>query len=318
MTDTSIRQRFADALDGLIEHVKKDRSVLAALLCGSLSHDTVWSKSDIDLVLITIDDKKLDASSVALNADGVNIHAFLMSRTAFRKAVEGAIRSSFTHSFLTKGRLLYTHDPTIAQLCDTLKDVGERDRQLQLLAAGTNALGPLYKAHKWLTTRGDLDYTALWILYAATPVAKIEVLNAGLLVDREVIPQALALNPGFFKTIYTDLLNTRKSRECVEAALEAIDTYIADRAPRLFAFLIEYLEEVGEVRSATEIEAHFSRNFGIEEMTTACEYLADGGMLGKAATPVRLTRRSNVDVQELAFFYLDLKSGGIDAKSRGA
>ena len=33
-----------------------------------------------------------------------------------------------------------------------------------------------------------------------------------MLADREVIPQAMKLNPAFFKIIYTDLLNTRKSR----------------------------------------------------------------------------------------------------------
>ncbi len=58
----------------------------------------------------------------------------------------------------------------------------------------------MYKAHKWLITRGDLDYTALWILYCANALAKIEVLEAGLLADREVLPQALKLNPSFFKT----------------------------------------------------------------------------------------------------------------------
>ena len=44
-------------------------------------------------------------------------------------------------------------------------------------ARGTCALPPLYKAHKFLDTRGDLDYTALWILYAATPLAQIEVIS---------------------------------------------------------------------------------------------------------------------------------------------
>jgi len=39
-------------------------------------------------------------------------------------------------------------------------------------------------------TRGDLDYTALWILYAANAAARIEVMGARLLADREVIPQA--------------------------------------------------------------------------------------------------------------------------------
>ena len=63
----------------------------------------------------------------------------------------------------------------------------------------THALPPIDKAHKWFVTRGDLDYTALWILYAATPLARIEVIGARLLADREVIPQAMKLNPAFFQ-----------------------------------------------------------------------------------------------------------------------
>ena len=50
----------APRVDRLVEQLKQDRSVLAAVLCGSLSHDTVWAKSDIDLVLVTIDDRKVD------------------------------------------------------------------------------------------------------------------------------------------------------------------------------------------------------------------------------------------------------------------
>ena len=80
MRKEPIEERFREALDALVEQVKEDRSVLAAILCGSLSHDTVWAKSDIDLVLVTIDDKKVEAGDLALYADGVNVHAFLVPR----------------------------------------------------------------------------------------------------------------------------------------------------------------------------------------------------------------------------------------------
>jgi len=301
----SIQKKFAEALDELVAQVKQDRSILAAILCGSLSHDTVWAKSDIDLALVTIDDKKLDRSHVSLYASGVNVHAFLMPRADFRKTVEGAVRNSFMHSLLAKGRLLYTHDESIAGLCARLHEIGERDTQMQLLAAGTQALGPVDKAHKWLVTRGDLDYTALWILYAATPLARIEVIGARLLADREVIPQAMNLNPAFFKTIYTDLLNAKKTRKNVQAALDAVDGYLDDRAATLFGPVLDHLREVGEARSSTEIEAHFKRNFDIEGVTTACEYLADKGLIAKVSTPVQLTKRSNVLAQELAFVYME-------------
>ncbi len=207
-----VQDQFQSALDALVEQVKRDRSILAAILCGSLSHDTVWSKSDIDLVLVTIDDKKTDRNGISLYADGINVHANLMARADFRKAVEGSLRNSFIHSFLAKGRLLYTHDETIAALCERLTAPGERDTRVQLLAAASHALPCLYKAQKWLITRGDLDYTAVWILYAANALARIEVLQAGLLVDREALPLALKLNPSVFKIVYTDLLGSRKSR----------------------------------------------------------------------------------------------------------
>lgn len=310
MENQSLQQKFSDALDTLIAEVRADRTILAAILCGSLSYDTVWAKSDVDLVLVTMDDRKAEAEALSLNADGVNIHALLLSRTQFRQTVEGTLSNSFMHSFLAKGRLLYTHDQTIAALFGQLQNLGARDTQRQLLRAAINALPPLYKAHKFFLTRGDLDYTALWILAAATPLAQVEVMSAGLLADREVILQAVQLNPAFFQTIYTDLLNTKKTRKNVQAALAALDAYVAERAPALFALVLEHLRAVGEARSCTEIEDHFRRNFNIEGVTTACEYLADQGLLGKAATPVRLTKKSNVTVQELAFFSLEESSDG--------
>ena len=300
-----VRGKFSAALDALIEQVKLDRSILAAILCGSLSHDTVWAKSDIDLVLITIDDKKAAREGLSLYADGIYVHAVMFPRADFRKLVEGSVRNSFQHSFLAKGRLLYTHDETIARLCAQLHVIGERDTQLQLLAAGCHALPSIYKAHKWWITRRDLEYTALWILHAANSLARIEVIDARQLADREVLPQAMKLNPAFFKTIYSDLLNTKKTAKNVQAALAAVDSYVEKRAATLFGAIMEHLREVGEARSVTEIEDCFRRNFGIEGVSTACEYLADQGLIGKAQLPVKLTKRSNIEVQELAFFYLD-------------
>jgi hypothetical protein len=304
MGKPDVHGAFSEALDALLEQVRQDRSILAAILCGSLSHDTVWEKSDIDLTFVTIDDKKIPSAGISLNSNGVNIHACLMPRAEFRKTVEGAIHNSIMHSLLAKGRLLFTHDDTIADLFSRLQGIGQRDTQVQLLSSAMSALYAIYKAHKWFTTRGDLNYTALWVLYAATPLAKIEIIGRRLLADREVLPQALQLNPDFFKTVYIDLLNTKKTIKNVKAALDAIDRYLAERASMLFAPLLDYLREVRETRSCTEIETHFERNLGIRNVTTACEYLADQGLIGKASTAVRLTKRSNVDVQELAFFHL--------------
>jgi hypothetical protein len=301
-TPSATYQRFTTALDRLVAQVKEDRTVLAAILCGSLSHDTVWARSDIDLVLVTADERQSNRRSATLDADGIPVHALLFPRGEFRQEVEAARQNSFVHAFMAKGTLLFTHDPTIAGLMDRLRVIGDRDTRVQCLAATAAALGCLDKARKWLVTRGDLEYTALWILYAASPIARLEIVQRKLLADREMIPQAAALNPALFRVIYSDLLNAKKTRTNVERALETLERYIRDRASELLALVIDHLSEAGEARSCPELEDHFKRHYGIADVTTACEYLASEGLIGRASLPLRLTRKSTTAVQELAFF----------------
>jgi hypothetical protein len=90
----------------------------------------------------------------------------------------------------------------------------------------------------------------------------------------------------------------------VETALCTAETFLAGRAPKLFAPVMDHLREVGEARSSTEIDAHFKRNFNTESVTGVCEYLADLGLISKVSTAVQLTKRSNISVQELAFAYI--------------
>jgi hypothetical protein len=199
--------------------------------------------------------------------------------------------------------MLYTHDPTIADLFGRLASRGQRDTAILMLQAATGVLPSLYKARKWLETRGDLAYTSLWILFTAVPVARMEVIAAGQLPDREVVPQAARLNPALFTTIYTRLLGEGTGKAAVEEALDTVERYMRARAARVFAPVVDYLREAGDVRSSRDIEDHFKKTFDVEGITIVCEYLADEGIIGKASTPVLVTKRSSVPLEELAFFY---------------
>lgn len=304
MANPDLHARFTRALDALTADIREDRSILAAILCGSLSHDAVWEHSDIDLVLVAVDDKKIEQFATSLDADGLNVHAVVIPRAQFRKIAEGAVRNSFMHSLLAKGRLLYSHDESIEQMCAGLRDIGSRDSAIGVFHAGMGALSSLYKVHKFFRTRDDLHYVTLWILYTATPIAQIEIISRQLLADREVIPQAQKLNPSLFSTIYSDLLDNPPSRDRIMRAIDALDQYMRERARMLFAPIFEHLEEVGEARSVTELDSHFARNFGVEHVSTACEYLADQGIITQVSISRQLTRRSNVSVPEQAFVYL--------------
>ena len=297
------RQRFEAALDTLVEEIREDNHILAAILCGSLSHDEVWDKSDIDLVLVCTDDKKTKSHEVALVEDDINIHTTVQPRAEFRRRLESSVRNMFGHSLFAKARLLYSRDPSIDAIFAELGKIGGRDSQVQAMHAAQHALASLYKARKWYEIKDDASYTALWILITARALAEVEVGLNGEIVDREALVDALRLNPDLFRLVYSDLLEDGVTREALTKALDAIDAYLEPRAEQLFAPVLDYLDAAGgEPRSATDISHHFRRHYDMEHVVIACEWLSDIGVIEKASTPVKLTTRSQVDVEELAFF----------------
>lgn len=308
MSDDPVQARFERAIEALVARVREDPTVLAVVLFGSLAWDTVWEKSDIDLMLVTAEprsaaEKKLISRFLALVEQDVNIHAQLMPRSDFTRMIEGALRSSFLHSAFARSKLLHTRDKTLRELYRSVQRLGARDRAVQLFAAASGILPLLDKAQKFCRVKRDAHYSALWIAHAYDGLAKIEIYRHGQVAGRESIHQALALDPGFFGAVYTDFLDARKTLPRVEAVLERIDGYLAHHQDEVFAPLFDYLNEAGEVRSASEIDAYFRRHMNLPHAVLACEWLADRGAITKASAPVRLTRRSPAPCDELAFFY---------------
>lgn len=292
---------FTAALDSFIAKVKQDRYIIAAILFGSLSHDTVWRKSDIDIMLVGREEKP--GTYFSLVENGINIHAVLIPRSKFKQTIERSLHGSFMHSSFALSTLLFTTDDTIRAYYLDVKRIGSRDRQMRLMAAGAAALSTLAKAEKWLLTRGDVAYSFLWIMYALEHLAKIEVLLQGELTTREVIPQALKLNPAFFNPAYHDLIHQPKDEGTIKHALALINAYIEDRVAQLFGPLLDYLRQEGGVRTTTELDGYFSKQAQTESLGTAYEWLADKGIIQKVPSPVRLTPKSQIVLDEAAYYY---------------
>jgi uncharacterized protein len=292
---------YNQALDSFVARVRQDRYILAAILFGSLSHDTVWRKSDIDIILVGRDETAV--RSFSLIEQGVNIHAMLFSRSMFKKSLEGSLHGTHMHSSFALSTLLYTTDDTIRAYYDGVRQLGARDRQMRLLVAGHSALYTHAKAEKWLVTRNDIEYCFLWIMYTVEHLARIEVLLQDQLTGREVIPQALKLNPEFFRMIYTDLIHQPKDAMVIRAAIDQISSYIDSKVRILFGPVLEYLQHEGGIRTTSEIDLYFKDQIQDSTLVMVYEWLADKGIIRKLPAPVRLTRKSQIALDEAAYYY---------------
>ena len=301
-TPGAIKARYQAALDSFVAKVRQDGYIIAAILGGSLSHDQVWEKSDIDILLVGRSEKAPERFYYLVE-DGINIHTWLLSRSRFREQIERALQSSFFHSYFSKSTLLFATDETIAEYYANIQRLGARDRELQLLKAGSNVLPILAKAEKWLYVKRDPAYSFLWLMYMVAGLATIEVIAAGEITGREVVQQAMRHNPAFFQAIYFDLIAQPVDEAAVARALRLINEYLEARMPMLFKPILEYLGAAGGARTATELETHFCKKLQTETIGPAYEWLAEKGVIQQVATPLRLVEKSRVTVDEAAYYY---------------
>ena len=255
-------QKFTAALDALVEQIKEDRSILAVILCGSLSHDTVWAKSDIDLVLVTIDDQKVEAGrhrALRRRRERPRVADAAREVPGNGRRLDHATPSS-THSWRRDGCSIRTTRPSRGS-ARTLSEHWRSRHAIPAAQRGDRArCACIHKAHKWFVTRGrsglhravdplcgdaaraDRDHRA-WPAGRPRGGATSADDQSGVL-------------PGH---LHRDAQHEEDDHDAVHAALDAIDAYVGERADLLFAPIVEYLRDAGEARSATEIESHFTQ-----------------------------------------------------------
>ena len=301
-----IEKQYHEAVDALVEKVQKDPYILAAIVAGSFSYAQVWEKSDLDVELIGREAIRPTQSFFSLVENGVNIHASITPRNAFKQNIESAQQGSFMHSYFSHSTLLFSRDDSIQEWYDknaNRNNIGERDKQFQLLNVVASILPSLVYAEKQFYVNKDCLTTFLSILTVVQGLARIEVLLNDEIPAREVIQPALRYNPDFFNRVYTDLLNCEKNEAVIQDALDAINGYL-DARQFIFQPVLDYLTEQQAPRSVTELNADFGRSLHDEEsLDMVCQWLAWKGTIRQIAVPMKLTAKSQIAVEEPAYYY---------------
>ena len=310
-----IEQQYQEAVEAFVEKVQKDPYVLAAIVAGSFSYAQVWEKSDLDVEIIGKDAIRPTQSFFSLVENGVNIHANITPRNAFKQSIESAQQGSFTHSYFSHSTLLFSHDASIQEWYDknaNRNNIGERDKQFQLLNVIAYTLPRLVYAEKQFYVNKDCLTCFLSLLNVVQGLARIEVLLNDEIPAREVIQPALRYNPDFFNRVYTALINCEKNEVVIQDAFDAIHDYLDERQ-FIFQPVFDYLAEQKAPRAITELNVDLGRRLhdgeGIpdfvdeELLDLVCQWLAWKGVIRQVSIPLKLTAKSQIAVEEPAYYY---------------
>lgn len=303
--------KFQAALDRLIERVAEDRYILAVVLVGSLSSETIWSRDSIGLWIIEADgvsrrlrsDGNEERIYRMLVEDGINLHAQVIPRSRFKMMVEGASRTAFSCNFFSHRKLVYCNDPSIDNWFESANQVATKDRERELLTFSTWTIHAHRHAQKRLTLKQDIALSFQSTLEAAHSVAYTEIIRIGQVWEQDAIYKAIDLNPKLFQRIYLDILADPRNRKTLESALDGIDAYLDEHHTIHLKPLLHFLRKENRAVPLSEISDTFAFSSVYPwHIESACEWLERKGGLQKLSAPFKLTKRSQEPVEEPAYF----------------
>ena len=309
MIDNSkVRKQYEEALEGFIEQVKEDDSITAAILFGSLVKGVVWEKSDIDLVLITKDQKTPYRDFWLMDGD-INIQVSVFTRNAFIRYQQKSLQGSSAHHVLSTSKVLFSSDATLDEFIESMKNFGSRDFELQMLRIVTFVTGDLEKAEKFLLVKDDLIQSYLFVTRLLDNLASVVVMLNGAVPGRESVEQAMQFEPKLFDKIYSQVILKETTKDNLLEIIEVIRDYLIKNTPIIFRPVIEYLKKESTFRSVTEIAHFLNKRLNISWWQTAGavgigNWLASQGYCERVASPTRLTLRSHNEVSEIGYYYI--------------
>jgi uncharacterized protein len=302
--------RFEKALALFLDRVRSDPNLLAAVLVGSLSAETVWRRDAISLWLIEKDGvtKRLRADGEdprvfrTLVETGVNLHVELIPRTKFKRMVEGSARTAFHYSFFARRKLVYCRDPSLAKWFEEADTLARRDQERELCIATTWLIHAQRHAAQLLEHDRDLDLLFQELLGGAHCVAAAEVIASGDVHEGLLIHRGLELAPVLMREVYLELLTTSRTAANLGKILARLDRYLEEHAEARLQPVLRYLRKEKRLVPLSELADHFAHSQLYPwHLESACEWLERKGRLGKFSAPFGLTKLSRVEVEEPAY-----------------
>ncbi|MHA2033109.1 MAG: nucleotidyltransferase domain-containing protein [Candidatus Kariarchaeaceae archaeon] len=300
---------YHNALESFLEQIHEDKSIIAAILFGSLVDGDVWEKSDIDITLITSDEQTPYKNYWLMDdAFDRSIQVTVYSRNQFKREIEKSLHGSSMLHVITTSKILFSKDETITEYYEDALSLGNRDLELQLLSIVTMVIGDLEKAEKFLYYKHDVAQSYLFIIRLLDRLAQIIVLLNQEIPGREVIDQAKKYEADLINSIYDRVILDKIDEDKLKLILELIRNYLVKYTSPIFRPVIQFLSDEGEVRNNSDISHYLNKMMPSTWWEIAVDgignWLAEQGIVFKVPCPVRLTKRSRIEVDETGYFFV--------------
>jgi uncharacterized protein len=246
---------YQKVFNNAIDKLKKNESVLAVMVFGSMVTGDLWEQSDIDLFVIH-DDNNMNLKNIYTEINNIPIHIKLISKNKFLQPNEKNLKGGFIHRIIASSRLVFSKDMEITSKYDIGRYYPDIDRKKWNIVYLGNTLNSEELCKKYLETDGL--YTAyVSAIKTIEEFSKLYVNYAGYMISKNVVSVAMSLNEKFKKVVDLLMFNNtddKTMKDSIIKVLEYIDRYINQNIRNLTDILISYMKRKDCFLSSEEIK----------------------------------------------------------------
>jgi len=293
--------RFEAALQAFADKIKSDPNIMAIILYGSLSNDTVWEKSDMDTYVL-VRDAKLTTRSFCIEEDGLIINVNLQTEFDFKRGLERSLGGGMHISMFNQARVIYAKDESLHDFMAEVQKMGRDDVALSFFQQSAGLIYYMEKIEKWLTVKDNPQYAQHWVSQAAYTYANMRLLLDSKPPSREAVLKVMDYAPELIELIYLRPMQGYMSVDEVWDGLNFFRKFLEDNLELLKLPVESYMSD-GEVRTVTALVKHF--RIDSHGLYHTFDFLEEMGVVARVTETVRITPKSKRAVEEVAFMYIN-------------
>jgi len=295
---TEIQARFEAALSAFVEKIKNDPNILSIILCGSLANDTVWEKSDMDL-LVLVREMKLTTKSFCVDEDGLILNVNLLSEFDFKRSLE---RNLSGDGMYHMAKVVYAKDEGFRSFVEDVQKMGADDRAMAIFRCATDLIYFMEKIEKWLTVKDDPLYAQLWCLKAVELYANMRLVLDKRPTSRKAVLKVMAYAPEAIAHLYERPLQGNMRADEIWDVLKFYQAFLEEHLDLLKQPVADYMS-AGESYTVTMLVKHFG--MCSHAIYHIFDFLAEMGVVTRITEIARITPKSRRTVEEVAFMYTE-------------
>ncbi|WP_179122166.1 nucleotidyltransferase domain-containing protein [Caloramator quimbayensis] len=244
-------KEFQEAYSQVEEKLKKNSSVIAVVVYGSIIYGDIWQESDIDFLVVTKEKSK--TLNIYSKAFGVPIHINYISKDMFIDSYKNILKGGTFHKAFFAGRLVYCIDDDIKNIHLSTKFYKDKDRDIRNIEILSNLLTSIHYTKKYNSV-GKIETSYQWSFEVLKNYARLLMSLKGHITDKDILSLAVSMSSEI-NELFNYFNSEASAKDKIKSILNSAESFIEFSIEDISKPIIQYLMRKKEPCSIEDIKS---------------------------------------------------------------